>query len=75
MPERVIATEKAKALVRRLEGEFGVNKLFVGVLAKIGSGGIEKIMPLEMTEEEKAAFQKSAGAVKELVDAMAKMPK
>ena len=55
-----------------LEGEFGVSKLFVGVLAKIGSKGIEQIMPLEMTEEEKAAFQKSAGSVKELVDVMNK---
>lgn len=55
-----------------LEGEFGINKLFVGVLAKIGSKGVEQIMPLEMTEEEKAAFHKSAGSVKELVEVLAK---
>lgn len=55
-----------------LSGEFGVNGLFVGVLAKIGSKGIEQIMPLEMNDEEKAAFQKSAKAVQELVDVLSK---
>ena len=49
-----------------------MNKLFVGVLAKIGSNGVEQIMPLEMNEDEKAAFHKSAGAVKELVEVLAK---
>jgi malate dehydrogenase len=55
-----------------LNGEFGVKDLFVGVLAKIGSKGLEQVMPLEMTAEEQAAFKKSAGAVQELVDVLAK---
>ncbi len=55
-----------------LTGEFGVNNLFVGVLAKIGAKGVEKIMPLEMNSDEQALFQKSAAAVKELVEVLAK---
>jgi malate dehydrogenase len=55
-----------------LNGEFGVKDLFVGVLAKIGSKGIEQVMPLEMTSEEQAGFKKSAAAVQELVDVLAK---
>ena len=55
-----------------LDGEFGVKGLFVGVLAKLGSKGIEQIMPLEMNEDEKALFQKSAKAVQELVDVLNK---
>ncbi|RZA00781.1 MAG: malate dehydrogenase [Proteobacteria bacterium] len=55
-----------------LNGEFGVKDLFVGVLAKIGSKGIEQVMPLEMTSDEQAAFKKSAAAVQELVDVLAK---
>lgn len=55
-----------------LNGEFGVKDLFVGVLAKLGSKGLEQVMPLEMTAEEQAAFKKSAAAVQELVDVLAK---
>jgi malate dehydrogenase len=55
-----------------LNGELGVKNLFVGVLAKLGSKGLEQVMPLEMTAEETAAFQKSAAAVQELVDVLAK---
>ncbi len=55
-----------------LTGEFGVKNLFVGVLAKLGSKGVEQVMPLEMTAEEKALFQKSAAAVQELVGVLEK---
>lgn len=55
-----------------LTGEFGVNNLFVGALAKIGKGGIEQVMKIEMNEEEKAGFQKSAAAVQELVGVLKK---
>ncbi|MCO5142871.1 MAG: malate dehydrogenase [Oligoflexia bacterium] len=55
-----------------LSGEFGVKDLYVGVLAKIGSKGIEQIMPIEMNDEEKALFLKSASAVQELVDVLKK---
>ena len=51
-----------------LEGEYGINGLFVGVPVKLGAGGIEQIIEIKLTPEEHAALQKSAAAVKELVD-------
>ena len=53
-----------------LEGEFGINGLCVGVPVKLGAGGIEQVMEINLTAEEKAALQESAGSVKELVDVM-----
>ena len=50
-----------------LEGEYGINGLFVGVPCKLGAGGIEEIIQIKLTTEEDAALQKSAGAVRELV--------
>jgi malate dehydrogenase len=50
-----------------LEGEYGINGLFVGVPCKLGSNGIEKIIEIKLTPEEHAALQKSADSVKELV--------
>ena len=50
--------------------EYGVGGYYVGVPIILGSGGVEKIIELEMNEEEKTAFQKSVDAVKELVAAM-----
>jgi malate dehydrogenase len=51
-----------------LDGEYGISGLYVGVPAKIGCGGAEQIIQIELTLEERAALQKSAAAVKELVD-------
>lgn len=51
-----------------LEGEYGINGLYVGVPVKLGSGGVEDIIQINLTAEERAALQKSAGAVQELVD-------
>ena len=51
-----------------LEGEYGIKGLFVGVPVKLGVHGIEQVIEIKLTEEEKAALQKSAEAVKELVD-------
>jgi malate dehydrogenase len=51
-----------------LEGEYGINGLYVGVPCKLGAGGIEKIYEIKLTDEEKAALHKSSGAVKELID-------
>ena len=50
-----------------LEGEYGINGLFVGVPVKLGKRGIEQIIEINLTLEERAALQKSAAAVKELV--------
>ena len=51
-----------------LEGEYGINGLYVGVPVKLGEKGIEQIIEISLTLEERAALQKSAAAVKELVD-------
>ncbi len=53
-----------------LQGEYGIEGVFVGVPVKLGSGGIEEIISLELTHEEKAALQKSASAVKDLAAAL-----
>jgi len=50
-----------------LEGEYGIHGLFVGVPVKLGAGGVEKIIEIQLTAEENAALQKSAASVKELV--------
>src|SRR5271163_3468785 len=50
-----------------LDGEYGIKGLYVGVPVKLGSKGIEKIIQIKLTPEEKAALDKSAEAVKELV--------
>jgi len=50
-----------------LEGEYGVNGLFVGVPAKLGAGGIEQIVEIKLLPDEKAALEKSAASVRELV--------
>ncbi|OGS00673.1 MAG: malate dehydrogenase [Elusimicrobia bacterium RBG_16_66_12] len=53
-----------------LEGEYGIDGVFVGVPCKLGERGIEAIIQLNLTVEERAALLKSAGAVKELVGAL-----
>jgi malate dehydrogenase len=50
-----------------LTGEYGINGLYVGVPVKLGSKGIEQIIEIKLTPEEKAGLDKSAAAVKELV--------
>jgi malate dehydrogenase len=50
-----------------LEGEYGVRGYFVGVPVKLGAGGVEQVIEIELTAEERAAFEKSVDAVKELV--------
>ena len=47
-----------------LEGEYGINGLFVGVPVKLGAGGVEKIYEVKLTDEESAKLHKSAAAVK-----------
>jgi malate dehydrogenase len=53
-----------------LEGEYGVNNLFVGVPCKLGARGIEQIIEINLTTEERIALQKSAAAVQELVNVL-----
>ncbi|MEK7373340.1 MAG: malate dehydrogenase [candidate division NC10 bacterium] len=51
-----------------LDGQYGVKGLYVGVPVKLGRSGVEQIIEITLTAGEQAAFQKSAGAVRELVD-------
>lgn len=57
-----------------LTGEYEISGLFVGVPVKLGKNGVEQIISLALTAEEKQALAKSAAAVQELVEAMKKMP-
>src|SRR6195256_2469017 len=50
-----------------LQGEYGIRDLYVGVPVKLGAKGIEQIIEIKLTTEEKAGLDKSAAAVKELV--------
>jgi malate dehydrogenase len=67
-----ILKDKKKVLpcAAYLEGEYGIQGLFVGVPVKLGSRGIEKIYELRLSADETAALQKSAAAVQELVNVM-----
>jgi malate dehydrogenase len=50
-----------------LDGEYGIDGLYMGVPVKLGAGGIEEIVELELTDEEHSAFEASAEAVREVV--------
>jgi malate dehydrogenase len=50
-----------------LEGEYGIDGLYMGVPVKLGSGGIEAIYQLDLSKEEQAMLDESAGAVREVV--------
>jgi malate dehydrogenase len=56
-----------------LNGEYGVKNLYVGVPVVIGAKGVEKIVEIEMNSAEREMFEKSANAVKGLVDACQKI--
>ena len=51
-----------------LEGEYGIHGLYMGVPVKLGSGGIEAIYELDLSNDEQATLNDSAGAVREVVD-------
>ncbi len=53
-----------------LQGEYGIDGLFVGVPVKLGAQGLEQIIEIDLTQDEQSLLQKSAHAVKELVDVM-----
>lgn len=53
-----------------LQGEYGINDLYVGVPVKLGKNGIEQIIEIRLTDDESAALRKSADAVQELVTTM-----
>ena len=53
-----------------LKGEYGVDDLFVGVPVKLGAKGIEKVYEIKLNKDEKSALEKSAAAVRELVEVL-----
>jgi malate dehydrogenase len=71
------ATEMVEAILKdkkkilpcavHLEGEYGINGLFVGVPAKLGANGLEQVIEIKLTADEQAALNKSAASVKELI--------
>jgi malate dehydrogenase len=56
-----------------LTGQYGVKDVYVGVPVVIGAKGVEKIIEIELKGEERAMFDKSVGAVQELIDVVKKM--
>jgi len=53
-----------------LNGQYGIEDLFCGVPAKLGAGGVEEIVQIDLSEDERAALQRTAGSVRELVTKM-----
>jgi malate dehydrogenase len=53
-----------------LEGEYGIAGIFVGVPVVLGGKGIEKIVALELTKEEKSMFDRSVSAVRTMIDTL-----
>ncbi|MCO8124819.1 malate dehydrogenase [Stieleria sp. TO1_6] len=71
MVEAVVKDKKRLIPVAALcESEYGVGGYYVGVPVILGSGGVEKVIELDLTESETADFQKSVDAVKSLVATM-----
>ena len=70
-----ILKDKKKVLpcAAYLQGEYGINDLYIGVPVKLGKRGIEQIVEISLTEDEKTALMKSATAVQGLKDDLAKL--
>jgi len=70
-----ILKDKKKVLpcAAYLQGEYGIQDLFIGVPVKLGAQGVEQVLEIKLTAEETAALQKSAAAVQELKGALAKL--
>ena len=56
-----------------LDGEYGYSDMYMGVPVVIGGKGVEKVVTVELTADERAALDKSAAAVRELIDASKKL--
>jgi malate dehydrogenase len=50
-----------------LEGEYGIDGLYMGVPVKLGAGGIEQIVELDLSDDEREALNASADAVRDVV--------
>jgi malate dehydrogenase len=54
-----------------LQGEYGIDDLYMGVPVKLGAAGVEEIVELDLTAEERAALDESAAAVRDVVSVLA----
>ncbi|NIR50882.1 malate dehydrogenase [candidate division KSB1 bacterium] len=69
MAEAIIFDKKKiMAASTLLQGEYGVNGLFVGVPVILGANGVEKVIEMELTDKEKSAFENSVQSVKQTAD-------
>lgn len=72
MAEAIIKDQKRiLPSIAYLEGEYGYNDIYLGVPTLLGANGIEKIFELALTDEEKAALDNSADAVKAVMKVLA----
>ncbi|MFD2334213.1 malate dehydrogenase [Cohnella sp. GCM10020058] len=68
MTEAILKDKKRiLPVIALLQGEYGYDNLFMGVLAVLGGDGIEKVFELDLTEDEKAALAKSAESVRSVI--------
>ena len=67
MIDRIKEKKKILPCAVFLQGEYGINDLYVGVPVKLGAGGAEQVMEIALQEDEQSALDKSAAAVKELI--------
>jgi malate dehydrogenase len=58
----------------KLEGEYGINDCYLGVPVVLGKNGVEKVIQLQLNDEEKALMQASRKAVKEVMSVLDTMP-
>src|SRR5690606_36000169 len=56
------------ASIAYLEGEYGYNDMCLGVMTVLGGSGLERVIELDLTDEEKAALDKGAQGVKKLIE-------
>ena len=70
-----ILKDKKKVLpcAAYLQGEYGINGLFIGVPVKLGKNGMEQVIEITLTDDEKTALMKSADAVQGLKDDLTKI--
>jgi len=68
MTEAILKDKKRiLPVIAYLQGEYGYENLFMGVLVVLGGGGIEKVLEIDLTPEEKAALDKSAESVRNVI--------
>jgi malate dehydrogenase len=67
------AENRLLACAAYLEGEYGYTGMYIGVPVVIGANGVERIVEVQLSAEEKAQLDKSAAAVKELIEVAAKL--